>query len=419
MGSRDKMLLTETEKKRLGKLFDYYRISRGISIKQIEGEGLSAYSTFHYATKGKVIKNDEFYLNYLDYFGLSFKCKDNFEEWLSDYLIRLVHVFEYYEEDHFDELYHEMIQELAPYKNSVIYHEYMRVFEYLFSYYRNNTYMRLEEVNDCLVMIKTGIIEDELKILLLDLMFRSNNDFIGSYKLADKIKVWTLKFEYHPLMKYQMSFCEEYECHFLKALELLKDSLKIFEKQQNKYWQIKCRLSIYGIYRNTDDSLAQEEAKKLLEMKRTHNMAQVLKKSINYNIGIDDYLNQKYDSAYELLMENIESYQSLNELLFVCSICSHKQMDYPKELCEENINTRYDADYLRYFLMVKEGESDDELVEYIMKRIIPDQLKYQKYYHPFWSLVEYEMEKIALRNTKHKKNYLNFRQKMNKFIKNA
>ena len=93
--------------------------------------------------------------------------------------------------------------------------------------------MRLEEVNDCLVMIKTDIIEDELKILLLDLMFRSNNDFIGSYELADKIKVWTLKFEYHPLMKYQMSFCEEYECHFLKALELLKDSLKIFEKQQN------------------------------------------------------------------------------------------------------------------------------------------------------------------------------------------
>ena len=78
MGSRDRMLLTETEKKRLGKLFDYYRISRGISIKQIEGEGLSAYSTFHYATKGKIIKNDDFYFNYLDYFGLSLKCKDNF-----------------------------------------------------------------------------------------------------------------------------------------------------------------------------------------------------------------------------------------------------------------------------------------------------------------------------------------------------
>ncbi len=419
MGSRDRMLLTETEKKRLGKLFDYYRISKGISIKQIEGEGLSAYSTFHYATKGKVIKNDEFYLNYLDYFGLSFKCKDNFEEWLSDYLIRLVHVFEYYEEDRFDELYHEMIQELTPYKNSVIYHEYMRVFEYLFGYYRENKYMRLEEVNDCLVMIKTDIIEDELKLLLLDLMFRSNNDFIGSYKLADKIILYIQKFENHPMMKYQLAFYNKYECHFLKALELFKESLNIFEEQQNKYWQIKCRLSIYGIYRNTDDSLAQKEAKKLLEMKRTQDIPNVLKKNMNYSLGMDNYLNKRYDTAYQLFMENIKNHQSLNELLFVCSICSHKQMDYPKELCEENIKTRYDVDYLRYFLMVKEGASDDELVEYIMKRIIPDQLKYQKYYHPFWSLMEYEMEKIALRNTKYKKSYLKFHQKMNEFIRNA
>ncbi|WP_071441400.1 hypothetical protein [Traorella massiliensis] len=413
------MLLTETEKKRLGKLFDYYRISRGINIKQIEGEGLSAYSTFHYATKGKVIKNDEFYLNYLDYFGLSFKCKDNFEEWLSDYLIRLVHVFEYYEEDRFDELYHEMIQELTPYKDSAIYHEYICVFEYLFGYYRENKYMRLEEVNDCLVMIKTDIIEDELKILLLDLMFRSNNDFIGSYKLADKIILYIQKFENHPMMKYQLAFYNKYECHFLKALELFKESLNIFEEQQNKYWQIKCRLSIYGIYRNTDDSLAQKEAKKLLEMKRTQDIPNVLKKNMNYSLGMDNYLNKRYDTAYQLFMENIKNHQSLNELLFVCSICSHKQMDYPKELCEENIKTRYDVDYLRYFLMVKEGASDDELVEYIMKRIIPDQLKYQKYYHPFWSLMEYEMEKIALRNTKHKKSYLNFHQKMNEFIRNA
>ena len=419
MGSRDRMLLTETEKKRLGKLFDYYRISRGINIKQIEGEGLSAYSTFHYATKGKIIKNDEFYLNYLDYFGLSFKCKDNFEEWLSDYLIRLVHVFEYYEEDRFDELYHEMIQELTPYKNSVIYHEYMRVFEYLFGYYRENKYMRLEEVNDCLVMIKTGIIEDELKILLLDLMFRSNNDFIGSYELADKIILYIQKFENHPMMKYQLAFYNKYECHFLKALDLFEESLNIFEEQQNKYWQIKCRLSIYGIYRNTDDSLAQEEAEKLLEMKRTQDIPNVLKKNMNYSLGMDNYLNKRYDTAYQLFMENIKNHQSLNELLFVCSICSHKQMEYPKELCEENIKTRYDSDYLRYFLMVKEGASDDELVEYIMKRIIPDQLKYQKYYHPFWSLMEYEMEKIALRNTKYKKSYLKFHQKMNEFIRNA
>lgn len=419
MGSRDRMLLTETEKKRLGKLFDYYRISRGINIKQIEGEGLSAYSTFHYATKGKIIKNDDFYFNYLDYFGLSFKCKDNFEEWLSDYLIRLVHVFEYYEEDRFDELYHEMIQELTPYKDSAIYYEYICVFEYLFGYYRENKYMRLEEVNDCLVMIKTDIIEDELKILLLDLMFRSNNDFIGSYELADKIILYIQKFENHPMMKYQMAFYNKYECHFLKALDLLKDSLKIFEEQQNKYWQIKCRLSIYGIYRNTDDSLAQEEAKKLLEMKRTQNIPNVLKKNMNYSIGMDNYLNKRYDTAYQLFMENIKNHQSLNELLFVCSICSHKQMEYPKELCEENIKTRYDSDYLRYFLMVKEGASDDELVEYIMKRIIPDQLKDQRYYHPFWSLVEYEVEKITLRNTKYKKSYLKFHQKMNEFIRNA
>ena len=67
-------------------------------------------------------------------------------------------------------------------------------------------------------------------------MFRSNNDFIGSYELADKIKVWTLKFEYHPLMKYQLAFYNKYECHFLKALDLFKESLNIFEEQQNYYW---------------------------------------------------------------------------------------------------------------------------------------------------------------------------------------
>ena len=45
--------------------------------------------------------------------------------------------------------------------------------------------------------------------------------------------------------------------------------------------------------------------------------------------------------------------------------------------------------------MGKEGAGDDELVEYIMKRIIPDRLKYQKYFHPLWSLMEYEIEKIS------------------------
>ena len=413
------MLFTEIEKIRLGKHLNYYRIIKGKSVKEIEAENLSAFSTLYYASKGKIIKNDEFYLGYLNYFNIEYIRKENFEEWLSDYLIRLVHVFEYYEKNHFDELYQEMIQELAPYKDFAIYHEYMRVFEYLFSYYRKNTYLRLEEVNDCLVMIKTDIIEDELKILLLDLMFRSNNNFIGSYKLINKIIPWIIKFKSHPIMKYQIAFYNEYECKFLVSLRLLEESLDSFNKQKNAYWKIKCSLAIYGIYRNIDNSMVKKAAKDLLDMKKAQNIPENLKRDINYSIGMDDYLNKRYKNAYELFMENIKNYQSLNELLFVCSICSHNQMEYPEELCEENIQTRYDADYLRYYLLMKEGASDDELVEYIMKVIMNNILKHEKYYHPYWSLIEFEIEQIAQRSVKHRKSYLDFQKKMKKILKDA
>ena len=62
--------------------------------------------------KGEIIKNDQFYINYCEFFNHAYKEEPEFDLWFDNYLLKMIHAFHYYEEKAFDNLYNEFITKI-------------------------------------------------------------------------------------------------------------------------------------------------------------------------------------------------------------------------------------------------------------------------------------------------------------------
>lgn len=421
------MKYTKSEKEKLGKLFYYYRKKNHISFKELEFENLSSLSTLHYAEKGKIIKTDLFYDRYLSFYKLSFIHFEYFEEWLHDYLPRLFHVFEYYENHLFEVYYDEMRNHLEKYSNYVIYHEYYQIFEYLFKNYIKQVYMTEEEIKDALLLCDSKVFEEELQIYLLDNMARSNCNSIGNYLNLEVFYNRMVKLSSeHLLTKKEKAFILCCKCDFLSALNLYDECYEYALLHQNDYRICTSLLSKFGIYRNIDQSLTEKTIVELLKMKRLGKVYPTLLAFLNYNVGMEFFLSERYEKAYELFMENLRCGNQPDGLLFILSICSRLNMEVPSFLSRDEILQRDDAIFLKYF-RIKAGidkreldqkKREDVLVEVILKEIYPIRLKQEKYFNPYWNVFEYEMRILALKNRRHRKYYIEFQNKMRKLIQN-
>ena len=412
-------MIKDKKKIILGKLFKKYKEEQNITTVDIEYTNLSSTNTFYNACRGNIIKNDQFYIDYCKFFNHEYKEDITFDSWLENYIPRMIHSFDYYEENNFNDLYHEFNAQFK-YKDYAIYHEYYQVIQSLFKYYIKNEYLRLEEVEDYLNLIDIDLLPKELSLYLLDYMFRSNWNYINKRELYDVIvnKMNSID-ESHYVSMYQTGFLHKSNCKFVKALDLFQSCYEKVKLQCNKYREVQSLLAIYAIYRNIDDSLALDAANKLVEYKTISTLPNSLKHNINYNVGMQDYLEGRYERAYELFNENLIKYHSYFTLLFQCSICSRLGLEYPKELFLKEIEGRYDFIYLDYFRMKHSQVDNIKLAKYVLKTIIPQKLKAEIYRNPYWSLFEYEMKDLAKKDKKINKYCLEYIDFLAKNCKNS
>ena len=403
----------------LGKLLKRYQNKTNHTIKDIEHLNISSTKTLYKAYNGEIISSDQFYIDYCNFYEHEYKEDIVFNSWLENYIPRMIHAFDYYEENNFNDLYHEFNTQFNEYKDYVIYHEYYQVIQSLFKYYIKNEYLRLEEVEDYLNLIEIDLLPKELSLYLLDYMFRSNWNHIGNKELPEIIvkKMESID-ECHYITKYQKAYLYMLDNSFISALNYLNQCTIDSKDKNNTYREVQSLLAIYAIYRNIDVPMATKTANKLIELKKEIKLSSSLKHNINYSVGMQDYLEEKYERAYELFNENLIKYDSYSTLLFQCSVCSRLGLEYPKELFIKEIEERYDFIYLDYFRMKYNQAEKIKLAKYVLKIIIPKKLKNEVNRNPYWNLFEYEMQDMADRDIKLKKYYVNFMKEVKKYCKN-
>ena len=86
--------------------------------------------------------------------------------------------------------------------------------------------------------------------------------------------------------------------NFIQSLNELNQCINDSKDKNNKYREVQSRLAIYAIYRNIDNLMAKETANMLIEYKKISTIPGSLKHSINYNVGMQDFLEGKYERAY-------------------------------------------------------------------------------------------------------------------------
>lgn len=412
-------MLKDNTRRILGKLFKKYREDQNISIIEIEHANISSTKTLYNAFNGETIVNDNFYIDYCEFYNHPYKFVDDIETWLSNFIIRVIHAFDYFEEAKFDILYEEFLNKFNGYEENAIYREYYQVIKSLFNYYRKNEYLRLEEVEDYFDLIDIELFSKELNLYLLDYMFRSNWNYIRNNELVTTIvkKMESIDGS-HYLTRYQAGYYNMIKFNFIYALNDFNQCVEISKDRNNRYRELQSLLAIYAVYRNIDSSMQEEIANKLIELK-DENVSNTIIQNINYTIGMNDYLEEKYERAYKLFNENITQYKSYMPLLFQCSICSRLNIEYPSILFSKEIENGYDFIYLDYFRQKYLQVDSVKLAKYVLNVIIPTRLKENIYKNPYWSLFEYEMLEMANKDIKIRKYYVNYMKEVKKYCKDA
>lgn len=415
MTQNNTIFYSQQQKHIIGKLFKYYRKKSNTKWKDIEKAKISANQTYSDMEKGIVKLDDELYDQYIDFYHLTFKIKSNFETWFEDYLNRLYHVFVYFESDCFDSLYEELINEMEEYKEGVYYRENYNMILYCFRYYRDNGYMNEEEINDCLALIDLKLFDKRIVTMLLEVMYVSGINYIRSEKILVPIFKKISKYKNDPLLQYVISINEKHKMNFDSALSIAKANYKYWQKNGNDYRCAKCLMSCYLIYSNIDVDQAIALEDELSEFKNSGSIPLSLVTSINFNIAMFHYLHHDYDKAIVLYMENINNSSYSIEPLYICAILSRLE----KELTDiVYLNaSKLNSNFMNYYVLKKEGESDALLVKKIMKSILHVLIADEAYSNPYWRIFEEELALLVKKNKKYLKYYFEYVEIMKKTCK--
>lgn len=410
--------MNEKKKKILGLLLKKYKDEQNITTIDIEHANISSTNTFYNACRGNIIKNDQFYIDYCIFFNHPLVIDERLEVWINNFETMLIQAIDLLDNDKIKNLHDEFISEMNYYKEMAIYHEYYFIINLLCNYYISNRYLTLEEIYEIFNLIDINLISKELSIMLLDICFRTNNNYIGNKELPNEILEKMEKIDkdnYYTLFVH--AAIEKYECNFIQALAYFNKSYEIAKNKKNNNREIQSLMALYGIYRNIDKKKEESTAIELLKLKE-NSIPNKIKQSINYNVGMQDYLVGRYERAYELFMENIEKYYSYNCLLFLCSVCSHLNKKYPEILSMKELEDRYDFVYLNYFKKKYLNDSNIYLAEYILEAIFIEKLQYEKYREPYWNLFEYELNEMTKKDKKIRKYYLEYLELLKKTCEN-
>ncbi len=205
-------------------------------------------------------------------------------------------------------------------------------------------------------------------------MWISNINHFGDMKLEEEIYQRALKNKQDMILQYVFGGHQKLAENYTSALTMFKQAIDYWKSKNNSYRCAKYEMGCFIMYKNIDIHKAYLSAENLLKLKRKENLPDSIKISINYNIAMFYYLRKEYDPAYSLFIENVRFYHNYEELLLIGSICTHQNLPLPEDFNKENINTYRNQDYIHYYELKKKGESDEVLVKYIMKILVPNHL---------------------------------------------
>ena len=190
---------------------------------------------------------------------------------------------------------------------------------------------------------------------------------------------------------YIRAFYYKLHAMFDSSLAMFNKSFEHYDKMSNSYRLSKSLIGKYIIYVNIDFKKAEETENLLIQLKHKNKLNESMIPNINFNIGMNSYLNNNYEKSYRLFMENINAYQTKREWFYICAICTQLNFSIPKEFENYNVQENEDPEIMEYFRMKYNKYTNKKLVDYIMKTIVPKYLIYQNYRQPYWAVFEEEL----------------------------
>lgn len=358
----------DNEKIILGQLFCYYRTFNKIKWEEIKASNICSHTTYSKMEKGIIVK-DNYYTKFIEFYHLTYQLIPSLNHWYQEYLPKVNHAFIWNEMAKFEELRNELEARLGQHRHLLIYGEVYEMFIHLFNFYQNGTYMTKEEIEQALLLLNVQIFDEDSKALLLELMFTSYNNAIDDQKISNKIYL-SIKDSNHVLLNRIKGIYEKMDANFFQCLEKNKTSYDFWKKQGNVYRMVKCLNGMYSAYKNIDQKKAQETSQILLSFFEEKAVPQSLKRSILYNIAMNEYLNKNYKKAYELFMKCYCNYENHVVLVFIGSACTHLDLEIPEIFDEIDYSKQYYPELLKYYHLKKHDEDKDILVDYIMNEIV-------------------------------------------------
>lgn len=380
-------IYNEKEKKTLGQFFSYLRLNKDIATIDIY-KNICSKKVYYEIEKGIPKQNDEYYDQILQRLNLNFYPIDSLSEWLNSYLPLLYHACEYMNQEEIQDLYTDYLQFFKDRKQYFVYEQYDQIFNYLFRYYKDSTYLNSEEIKDVFHLLP--IIEEQLQILLIEVVSLSNWNYVGDYKLFDEIFKWCEKYKENVIvMYYRASFCE-LKLQYIKALNIYEEIEK--QSKDNPYRLIRALSGKFSIYKDIDNDKAEETIPLLLNASNDKSLPNRTKKALYYNIGMFYYLHKQYDQAKDYFRMSIKIKKDYANLLMLSSSCSEIGDELPDELDDfEGDMTRYV--YVDYFKIKKQKTNEKELESFIMRKVMKE-LKKECFTEPAWNMFERELARL-------------------------
>lgn len=388
---RGNMKYTEYEKKTLGNLFRYLRNKNELLISDIIDQ-ICSEKTYREIEKG-IIKKDKYYEELIHSFGYTYQSLNELKEWLNTFMPSFYHACDYMDEKAISNHYKQQKDYFSDKKDSILYHQYSLLFDYLFRYYKYDRYLTADEIREILTLLE--FVEDEsLKVLLIEVMDLSNWNEVCDQQLAQLIFDLLDEDCTNTIIMYHYSLKKEYDYEIFQSLKIFENLRDILKNTDNDYRKCRTEIAIFNIIDSFEvDKAENEMIPELLRLAKSKKIPRKLEISIYFNIASHFYhVKHDYKTAYDYYSLSFKMDNSLKTtLLYLCSCCRELGYELPNELnnFKENI-----SQYLEYFIRMKKGASYKSLEDFIMHNLI-DLLKFEKHYEPFWKMFESELNLLV------------------------
>lgn len=410
-------MYTNFEKEKLGKTFQYYRKIKNIKWKTIISESYISKNTYSKMANGHTFTSDDYYDEFIRFFNLNYVQNIELLNWKDNFIERLNDALEIYQNEEINKLYLEFHAKLDSLKFNPIFEQYYICFDYIFRYYYENKYLDEKEIEIGFQLIKCDYFEEMLAIYLLEVMYYSNNNSIGKETIRKQISNLLIKYN-HPIISYLNALNDKIERKLEKALDIFIELKKYWENKNNQYRIIKALNGMFMIYKNIDSVKALKTINEFEDIKKRYELPKSLIKAINYNIGIYCYINNYFEEAYPIFLENVKKYDGIQELIFLGYICSQLNKELPD--CFNNVDYRKSnyKEYIDFYVMKKKNKDPKDLVNYIMNVLLENKLKIEEDFEPLWKIFEYEMFLLLEKSKKNYNSYVKFKNIEEKSVKN-